>query len=173
MARALGLAPTRSLRNMILVLALVHGTARGQIQITCNPAGNVAAIGEPVTFTIRATPPDMKPRRFVLLRNYSAEVQTGVANYDSPTSVTANPTQPGALFLAVDKDGDGMNPWYGDATCATVLVSPEQLQPGSPAPADFAAFWDGVKKQMDCAAGHCETRPDNLDHRRGGVRLEP
>ncbi len=86
--------------------------------------------------TVRYT---LKKNGLTVLRQDTLDLSSGHATIETSLD------EPGAVLLEITGDGGGRG---GGRTLAGALVAPEKLQPSSPRPADFDAWWEAKIREL-------------------------
>jgi cephalosporin-C deacetylase-like acetyl esterase len=122
---------------------------RDTITAAADRAGAVYQSGEPIAFTVRVTL-DEQPVltgeiEWVTTKDSLPPTKSGRAPIENGKAViTGTLDEPGFLQCRVTYQAEGKKL----TALAGAAVSPLAIKPSQPPPDDFAAFWDGQKKQL-------------------------
>ena len=147
------------------VMFAVAGISAGTLKFECsvNSRDAIFKAGEKIIFTVKLTE-DGKPAadKFIQYRLYHDDktVKNGKVSAAKELTIETSGAKPGWIFIqAYAKDGKdkyikqaakGQPASAARPLSGTVgaMVEPEKLLPPMKEPADFDAFWDGVKKEL-------------------------
>ena len=138
----------------------------------------VYEVGETVTFNIALTEnaetPDVPPLAYKLRIDDFVEAGVGrLVLHDGKGSLTHVFKRPGwvLLYVTPPKGADGKTP---RPALAGAMCEPERIQPGSPCPEDFQAFWTKMKAEVDAIAVEPSLVPvpGLTDHRKETFALQ-
>ena len=152
----------------VLTIALVANglTLAAELIVRPEPADGVLKIGQPIVWHVEWKGAEPAHEiRFTLKRGGRTEIDHGMLTLvDGRAELKASLDTPGALlaiFSATSADGEKLIARGG------AIVSPEEIQPSAPRPADFDAFWDAKLKEM--AAVPFNVHLEKADSGREGV----
>jgi cephalosporin-C deacetylase-like acetyl esterase/lysophospholipase L1-like esterase len=106
----------------------------GPLYVPYQPSG-IYALGETVGWHV-TLPWSAPAASYVVRRNNLSEIGRGKITPGYPTKIEATLDEPGMVFVAVTENTPGARP-----KALGAAVSPENIAPSIPAPADFDAFW--------------------------------
>jgi cephalosporin-C deacetylase len=137
---------------LILFLAASHLYAARQIALTPFKPSGIYEIGEKVGWTV-SLPRGASPAgdyKYTIKKNNFDVIKTGTLDLSSGSAtidITLN--EPAMVYVQIaSPDGAADDP--GNAGIVVgAAVSPEQLQPSVPRPADFDSFWDSKIKMLN------------------------
>jgi len=117
------------------------------LTITPLKPGAIYDVGEKIGWGISANGQNITSANYTLKKNGLAIYKQGTLDLSSGNAtLETSLDEPGAVFLEL-RTGAG-NGSKGVRTLAGALVAPQKLQPSSPKPADFDAFWAAKIKQL-------------------------
>ena len=149
----------------VAVMLGVLGISAGTLKFECsvNSKNAIFKAGEKIIFTVKLTE-DGKPAadKFIQYRLYHDDktVKNGKVSAAQELTVETSGAKPGWIFIqAYAKDAKDKyikQPAKGQPASAArplsgtvgAMVEPEKLLPPMKEPADFDAFWNGVKKEL-------------------------
>ena len=138
---------------------------RATITAAADRANAIYQRGETISFTIRVEhdgqPVAAGELEWTLTKDGVPPVRTGRSPIDQGRAVvTGSLDEPGFLQCRATYLAEGTKL----TALAGAAVSPLEIKPSQPAPADLTAFWDGKKKQLAAVPSHARLTPVKSIH---------
>ncbi len=143
--------------SVFLSLWLAFATPGWAQTVTLKPANasNIYNVGDKVTWDVTFNGTFAAPVNYTLKKNGLTVFQQGTLDPASGNGrIETTLDEPAAILLEVQNPsganaaGGRRGGAGGGRVLAGALVAPEKLQPSSPRPADFDAWWDAKIKQL-------------------------
>ena len=152
-----------SIIGFSLVAAVTLFAAGEKVKITSDAKDYQAKVGSEVTFTIALQGKEISSKELnvEILGNRKINKKTKVTTDSKGISTIKVPAlQPGFIYVRAGAKGIRSN------ICG-IAVEPEKIQPGAAEPADFEAYWQGIKAKWDATPMKaeltpCETKNKNI-----------
>jgi cephalosporin-C deacetylase-like acetyl esterase len=143
-------APFRASLLLLFVLSCIAAApaTNQQVQVTPDHSNGIYALGELTRWNIGWKDSGEQPIRagYVLKRDGLTILAQEALDTRWPTTLTSNLAQPGTLLLLVYADQADGKP--AQSALGGVVIAPEKIEPSSPRPDDFDAFWDRKLKEL-------------------------
>ena len=131
------------MKQILFVLSCAVISTLGAITVVPENNQHFRKVGEPVKFFIQLDENRNNVRFPALVYSHAdiRKVHYLTSDASGKAELTVTSAKPGFIYVRVEDNKH--------KAAAGVAVEPEKITPSRPAPADFDAYWDGIKKRID------------------------
>jgi cephalosporin-C deacetylase len=163
---------SRSLSKVATALLLATAThvfAAAPLTLTPYHASGIYKLGETVGWKVTPNVGAAAEYQYTVKKNNMEVIKTGALHpADAGASIEVSLNEPAMLYVEVTAGGQSIKDAKGNPLAVGAAVAPEQLQPDTPRPADFDAFWAAKVKMLEAVPANPVLTPGDA----GGADIE-